>query len=133
MTTALFIHRRVKPIHDALLERGFNIVYYTYDGDGDDSEEYRAEWERKYGISRFAVKFANGTKLTFIDYKMQGNDPGWEIGSQQEGVSSWFPPGNVYETDGLTLWRFDMEDLLQCVNSFETLAMQFGKGTQTTK
>ena len=120
------VEARIRPIHDRLKGAGVKIIYWNRKGLKSSFEN----WERKFGyISKFVIMFANGKSLSVIDYDFAGrySEVSWEIGSLECGISTWFPPRTCRETEDLTLWRFDGNDLEGCVQSFETLAKMFGK------
>lgn len=119
-----FIHRRIKPIFDALNEAGFRLNT----GSVNNLRSSTDEWEAKWGIGGFTVEFANGILLSVIDYYLKGDEPKWEIGIFRDNCRDWFSEGNLREyEDGFFMWRFDFVDLQSCLDSFETLAVNFGK------
>jgi hypothetical protein len=119
-----FIHRRIKPLYEALQNAGFKIDTENerYSSDAEDGK-----YEFRFGISSFRVVFENGISVSVIDYYLKGDDPKWEIGIRRDDCKDWFSETNLYETESIYLWRFKLTDLETCVNSFEQLALQFGK------
>jgi hypothetical protein len=125
------IHRRIKPLYDALEKAGFTLKVghpQNLRGSGDG-------FIRAYGHRGFSVEFGGNVTLGIFDDPYathNGLEYGvWEIQSRRQkhlNDESWFPDDHLYEKeDEYSFWRFRYSDLNIIVDGVKRLGELFGK------